>query len=120
MSTSPIHQLPPGVGRFGPNLTTLSDHDLNLPNPAYDEDMSAIEQAILEKLRELPAERQREVFDFASFLLNRTEGAATEPRKPFPNMYGALRDLNINVSPEAIAEARKEMWGNFPREEFFK
>ena len=82
--------------------------------------MSVIEQAILEKLRELPAEKQREVFDFASFLAGRMPGSETAPKKPRESMYGVCKDLNIDLSPEAIAEARKEMWGNFPREEFFK
>jgi hypothetical protein len=52
-----------------------------------------IEQAVLENLRDLPLDKQQEVLDFAEFLR-----------------------LNTGITDEDIAEARKEMWGNFPRE----
>jgi len=74
---------------------------------------NSIEEALVTKLRELPADKQQEVLDFASFL-------ATKEKRPRRSLYGLWKDLGIRISAEEIAEARKEMWGNFPREEFFK
>ena len=39
----------------------------------------------------------------------------TNPRTPKKNVYGLLAGLDI--SGEDIAEARRELWGNFPRED---
>ena len=39
-----------------------------------------------------------------------------EPQQPLPSLYGLWADLNVNVSAEDIDEARREMWGNFPRD----
>ena len=33
---------------------------------------------------------------------------------------GLWKHLGLSISAADIAEARKEMWGNFPREQFFK
>jgi hypothetical protein len=74
--------------------------------------MEQIELTVLEKLRVLPLEKQREVLDFVEFLERKTVP------KPSPrSVMGALAHLNIHVTEEDIAEARREMWGNFPREE---
>ena len=72
-----------------------------------------IEEAIVATVRELSPEQQQEVLDFASFL-----GSKKKP--PLKSMYGLWKDLGISFSEEDIAEARKEMWGNFPREHFFE
>ena len=74
----------------------------------------SIEEAVVAKLRELPVDRQQEVLDFASFL----ETKAGRPK--LKGVRGLCADLNVRISAEEIAEARKEMWGNFPREQFFK
>lgn len=37
--------------------------------------------------------------------------------QPIKSAYGLWADLNVNISEEDIAEARREMWGNFPRED---
>jgi hypothetical protein len=68
-----------------------------------------IEEAVVAKLRELPVEKQQELLDFANSL------APTEKR-PRQSLYGLWKDLNISISEEDIAEARKEMWGSFPGE----
>lgn len=41
------------------------------------------------------------------------------PQEPAPlkSLYGLWADLNIDVSEEDIAEVRREMWANFPRED---
>ncbi len=70
-----------------------------------------IEQMVLEKLRELPPEKQREVLEFAESLL-----PSNAPKKPLRSLRGLWADLDINITEEDIAEARREMWGNFPRD----
>ncbi len=70
-----------------------------------------IEQAVLENLRDLPVDKQQEVLDFTEFLRQKLH-----KKKPRRSLRGLCADLNIAVTEEDIAEARKEMWGNFPRE----
>ncbi|MEN3331266.1 MAG: hypothetical protein V7641_631 [Blastocatellia bacterium] len=70
-----------------------------------------IEQTVLEKFRALPPDKQQEVLDFVEFL--EQKNGVNQPR----SVLGALAHLGIHVSEEDIAEARREMWGNFPREE---
>lgn len=71
----------------------------------------SIEQQILEKLRELPAQKQEEVLAFVDSLKEKN-GAG----KPIRSLRGLWKDLNIDITEEDIAEARREMWGNFPRD----
>lgn len=73
-----------------------------------------IEEAVIEKLRELPQDKQREMLDFAEFLAQKA--ASKKPRK---SSAGVLAGLNISISKEEIDEARREMWANFPRERFY-
>lgn len=72
-----------------------------------------IEQAVLERLKELPPDRQREVLDFAEFLRQKEAPAPKPPRK---SMEGIWADLGVRITEADIAEARREMWGNFPRD----
>ena len=71
----------------------------------------SIEQQVLEKLRELPVEKQQEVLDFVAFLKEKNG-----TKKPLRSLRGLWSDLNIHITEEDIAEARREMWGNFPRD----
>lgn len=70
-----------------------------------------IEELVLEKLRELPPEKQKAVLEFASSLENKNDDS-----KPLRSLEGLWADLNIEITEEDIAEARREMWGNFPRD----
>jgi hypothetical protein len=70
-----------------------------------------IEEKVLEKLRELPPEKQKEVLDFVD-LLKKKNGAP----KPRRSLRGLWKDLNITITENDIAQARREMWGNFPRD----
>ena len=70
-----------------------------------------IEEQVLERLRELPAEKQKEVLDFLNSLLERNGS-----KKPLRSLRGLWANLNVNITEEDIAEARHEMWGSFPRE----
>jgi hypothetical protein len=70
-----------------------------------------IEEQLLEKLRGLSPDKQQEVLSFAQSL-SKNEG----PKKPLRSLEGLWADLNIQITEEDIAEARREMWGNFPRD----
>jgi len=70
-----------------------------------------IEQQVVEKLRDLPPERQEEVLRFVEGLKEK-DGAQKARR----SLRGLWKDLNIEITEEDIAEARREMWGNFPRD----
>ena len=67
-----------------------------------------VEDAILEKLRALPPAKKKEVLQFVSAL-------ETGERPPFRSPKGILSDLNFTLSEEDLAEARHEMWREFPR-----
>ncbi len=70
----------------------------------------SIEEAILEKVRALPPARKSEVLEYVSSL-------EASKRKPFRNPEGILADLNFTLTEEDIAEARREMWANFPHDD---
>jgi hypothetical protein len=86
------------------------------------------------KAAELPLELQREVLQFIQFLaFKMNNGGAAQSTKspetiapdtansttkaPFRSVMGALARPGFDVTPEDIAEVRREMWQNFPREE---
>jgi hypothetical protein len=70
----------------------------------------SIEEAILEKVRALPPERKTEVLEYVSSL-------ETAKRPPFRSPEGILADLNFTLTEEDLAEARREMWANFPHDD---
>lgn len=72
----------------------------------------SLEQAILETIRALPAEKQREVLAHATRLR-----AETGRTRPFKSVRGLWTDLGVSLSPDEIDENRREMWRNFPRED---
>ena len=69
-----------------------------------------VEEQVLEKLRELPPHRQKEVLAFISLLRDKTR------HKPRHSLRGLWSDLDVNVSEHDISSARHDMWGSFPRE----
>jgi mRNA-degrading endonuclease RelE of RelBE toxin-antitoxin system len=70
-----------------------------------------IEQQVVEKLRALPPEKQKEVLEFVD-LLNEKNGAKNSRH----NLRGLWKDLKIEITEEDFAQARHLMWGNFPRD----
>ncbi len=72
----------------------------------------SLEQAILEAVRALPAEKQQEVLSHATRLREETS-----PKKPPKSIKGLWADLGISLSAEEIDENQREMWKNFPRED---
>jgi hypothetical protein len=65
-----------------------------------------------------PAERARLIERVAASLAEEPPAAAgQQPKQPLRSLYGLWADLNVDISAEDIDQARKEMWGNFPRED---
>lgn len=73
----------------------------------------SVEQAIAEKVRSLPLDKQEEVLEHVNRLL------AEQPhsKKPFKSIEGILAGRGISISAEDIDEIRREMWKDFPRED---
>jgi hypothetical protein len=42
---------------------------------------------------------------------------SSAPKTPRKSLRGLWAEFNIDISDEDIAELRREMWGNFPRED---
>jgi hypothetical protein len=72
----------------------------------------SLEQAILEAVRALPAEKQQEILSHAT----RLRDEVTD-KKPFRSVKGLWADLGVSLSAEEIEENQREMWKNFPRED---
>jgi hypothetical protein len=71
----------------------------------------SIDESFLDKLRALPPDRQRDVVDFVDYLHKKT--SSTESRI---SLAGLWADLDVDITEQDIAEARRECWSNFPRE----
>ncbi|MGA2714787.1 MAG: hypothetical protein ABSG41_16930 [Bryobacteraceae bacterium] len=72
----------------------------------------SLEQAILEAVRGLPAEKQEEILDHATRLRQQT----TDKRQ-LRSVKGLWADLGVSLSAEELKENQREMWKNFPRED---
>ncbi|MGK7894150.1 MAG: DUF2281 domain-containing protein [Xenococcus sp. (in: cyanobacteria)] len=70
-----------------------------------------IEQTVIQKLRQLPIEKQQELLDFAEFLYQKD---TTKPK--LQSIKGLCTDLKIDITKEDIDRAREKMWENFPKE----
>jgi hypothetical protein len=70
-----------------------------------------IDQQFLEKLRHLTPEKQEEVLKFVDSLIK-----ASNDNRPRRSLLGLWSDLNVRITAEDVAEARREMWGDFPRD----
>jgi len=69
-------------------------------------------ELIAEKVKTLPSEKQREVLDFVEFV-----GSRDRQGRPRCSPAGLWADLALDLTEEDIAEARRAMWGDFPRED---
>lgn len=86
--------------------------------------MTNLVETIAGKAQALPLEMQREVLNFVEFKLQQskrvseqTDAVVASARQRRPSNFGSLAHLGIAVTDEDIAEVRREMWANFPREE---
>ena len=66
-------------------------------------------ELIKERIRELAPDQQQIVLHMIEALV------ASSSRKPMKSLHGIWR--GVSVTEADIDEARKEMWGNFPRED---
>ena len=75
-------------------------------------------QDIYQQILELPQESLVELAKFVEFLRFKAGKLATEAKAEKPLRIIKLKGLlaGYDFSPEFIAEARREMWGNFPRD----
>ena len=75
-------------------------------------------QDIYQQILELPQESLVELAKFIEFLRFKAGESATETKAEKPLRIIKLGGLleGYDFSPEFIAEARREMWGNFPRD----
>lgn len=77
-------------------------------------------EAVLEQVLELPTDDQQRLIDrITSMLTGKRKAAITieQPAKPHPSLLGIYRGKGPVPSAEDIDEARREMWGNFPRDD---
>lgn len=70
-----------------------------------------LDQAILTKVSALPADKQQEVLDFVEFLASKAA-----PIRARRRVKGLLADFKTDITATDIADVRREMWANFPRE----
>ena len=71
-----------------------------------------IEEAILESVRALPPDKQQLVLTFAGSL-----GETEAVKRPLRSPRGLWAQYKVSVTDEDIAEIRREMWKEFPRQE---
>ena len=71
----------------------------------------SLEQAILEAVRTLPAEKQQEILIHATRLRDEVT------KKPFKSIKGLWDGLGISLSSADIERNQLEMWKDFPRED---
>lgn len=74
-----------------------------------------IEKMVLEKPRGLPPEneKKKKVLEFVDSL--QSDGGTKQPLRSLEEL---LEDLNVDITEEDITAARRQMWGNFPRDIF--
>jgi hypothetical protein len=75
----------------------------------------SIVQEIADKTAALPLELQHEVLEFVEFKLQRI-GQVGRSKRPFRSVRGILHN-KLEHLDEDLAEVRREMWQNFPRED---
>ena len=62
--------------------------------------------SMIEKILCLTSEQKREVMEFV-------ESLKKSPRRARRSLMGMFSDLNLHITEEDIAEARREMWAAF-------
>lgn len=72
--------------------------------------MTVAEQ-VLQKLQELSPEKQEKVLEYVDSLTQQES-----KNLPLKSLKGLWRGMGFHVTEADIAEARREMWSNFPRE----
>ena len=68
----------------------------------------SLEQAILEAVRTLPAEKQQEILNHAARLRDETS-----KKTPFKSVKGLWADLGVSLSAAEIEDNQRDMWCTF-------
>ncbi|MBA2646485.1 MAG: hypothetical protein H0U81_06775 [Pyrinomonadaceae bacterium] len=77
---------------------------------------SSIANEIAAKVSSLPLEKQRKVLQIVESLVESTvQEPAPQPQRR--NLLGSLEHLNIKLTAEDIQAVRREMWGEYMRED---
>ena len=74
-------------------------------------------QSIVATLQGLPPEKQKEVLDFAEFLRAKSNNGVNDEKHPRRSLKGLWAGKGIEITEQDIAEIRREMWKDFPRED---
>ncbi len=74
-------------------------------------------EAIIEQIKELPPESLEDLASYVEFLRFKAqrgeEAKPDEKRLTIVKLGGILKGYDIDVSPESLAEARREMWRKY-------
>jgi hypothetical protein len=73
------------------------------------------EEVLFQKIKVLPPNLKEEALHFVEFLETKL---ATKQKRQIS--LGIGEDLGIEITAMDIDEARKEIWSNFPRDEFYR
>ena len=76
--------------------------------------MTTYEEVLTNAQQLSPEDKARLLEAISAALLRDLAGAKPQPKQ---SLYGTFADLGEAPSAEDIDEARREMWGNFPRED---
>lgn len=68
------------------------------------------EEVVMREMQGLPSDKKRAVLEFVRSLRHKQP-----QKKSYPTLRGICAHLGAHVSEEDLAQARREMWGNFPR-----
>jgi len=72
--------------------------------------ISTLEELLLRQWQSLKPDQQNAALEFVEFLHHKSTG-----KKQRRSLLGLCADTNIHVSGQDIAEARRELPGDFPR-----
>jgi len=70
-----------------------------------------VAESVVEKIQSLTPDQQREVMNLIDALAK-----ANTNNHHRRSLMGMFSDLNVHITEDDIAQARREMWGKFPRE----
>ncbi len=77
---------------------------------------SSIANEIAAKVSSLPLEKQRKVLQIVESLVESTaQESASQPQRR--RLLGSMEHLNIKLTAEDIQAVRREMWGEYMRED---
>jgi hypothetical protein len=74
-------------------------------------------EEVLSLVRQLTPGQKRRLIEAIVPDLEKPLQRVEESEKPLRSLYGLWKDFSVSMSPEDIDAARREMWGNFPRED---